>query len=384
MRPLIFTAICLVSCQPIVIGTPGGDGATDGTGGGLSSGGASTAGTSTAGASAAGTNATSATGGNVNSGGNPTGGTSLGGSGNEAGSNSASGATLGGAGGEAGSDVGVSGAGGSDTTDDPVAPPLTARVLLVAYNPTVNAAGAPEETLTESLGLKAPNLLAEELGARLDAASGGHVHYKVDTLGTKLTFPPTENGIRYTAAKYAACLANASKCDGAPADYYAIDNELEICNFARKQAFDQVWLLGGKHFGFSIGKQLYCQVTENNGDVTRQLDVVSLDYSEGMTSLLAGYQAHSQFALTEAFGIPAAIATADSPNNTYGLFVQAQGRSWDAPASGCGDITFAPNSLSHNRFDDARSAHSFCETFLRSPSPAPLSSLARITCAAWG
>jgi hypothetical protein len=82
--------------------------------------------------------------------------------------------------------------------------------------------------------------------------------------------------------------------------------------------------------------------------------------------------------------VPAAIATAESPNNTYGLFVQAQGRDWDAPASGCGDLTFAPNSLSANRFDDERSAPSYCETFVRSPRPAPLDTLTPITCAAWG
>jgi hypothetical protein len=389
MRALTFAALCLVCCQPIVIGTPGGSGGDDTTegSGGSPSGGKSTNGPS-GGSGSVIANPTTNTGGV----GGGAGTTSNGGSGGSGGNVGGAGATAGGTAaageagnaGEAGSNAGANGAGGSETPGEPLAPPLTARVLLVAYDPPINAEGEPSETLTESLGLAAPNLLAQELGARLEAASGGHVHFSVDTPGVKLTFPPTENGVRYTAATYAACLANASDCQGAPADYYAIDNEQEICNLARKQAFDQVWLLGGKHFGFTIGKQLYCQVTENNGPVTRQLDVVSLDYSDGMASLLAGYQAHSQFALTEAFGVPAAIATADSPHNTYGLFVQAQGRDWNAPASGCGDLTFAPNSLSANRFDDERSAPSYCDTFLRSPRPAPLGSLGPVTCTAWG
>ena len=389
MRALIFTALFLVCCQPIVIGNPRGSGGTDATDGasGSLSGGVSANGAGTGSVIVSPTTnmgGASASAGTTSNGGAPSGGVA--GNAEAAGSAMGGSAAAGEAGntGEAGSDVGASGAGGSDTTDDPVAPPLHARVLLVAYNPIISAEGEPEQNLTDSLGLPAPNLLGEALGARLSAASDGHVQYSVSSPGVRLAFPPTENGVRYTAATYAACLANANNCVGAPTDYYAVDNEFEICNLSRSEAIDQVWLLGGEHFGFSVGKQLYCQATENNGPVTRQLDVVSLDYSLGMTSLLAGYQAHSQFALTEAFGVPAAIATADSPDNTYGLFVQAQGLSSDAPASGCGDLNFAPNSLSANRFDDPRSALSYCNTFLRSPRPDPLSSLTTLSCAAWG
>lgn len=368
MRTLSFAAFCLVCCQPIVIGTPsgsGGDGATDGTGG-----------------KQAGTSA----GGSLNNGGSvavlPTGGASTAGDTGTSGSH----AGAGGDGAGAGIDAGASGAGagGSSELDDAGVPSLTARVLLVAYDPTVNGAGEPDKTLTQSLALDPPNVLAEQLAARLETATTGHVHYVFSAPQTRLVFPPTENGIRYSAASYAACLANPSNCSSAPADYAAIDDEINLCSAVRNKPYDQIWLLGGKHFGFSVGKQLFCEVEENNGPVTKQIDVVTLDYSEGLTSLLASYQQHSQFALTEAFGIPAAISTADSPNNTYGLFVQAQGRAFAAPASGCGDITFAPNSLSPNRFDDPRSAPSYCETFLRSPRPAPLSSLSPITCAAWG
>lgn len=371
MRTLNLAAFCLVCCQPIVIGTPGGDGATDGTSGSPSGGTTENqAGTSGGGG------ATNAAGVGVL----PIGGASTSGSG-MAGSH----AGAGGDDADAGSDAGASGAGagGGRELDDAVAPSLTARVLLVAYDPTVNGVGEPDKTLTQSLGLEPPNVLAQQLAARLEAATAGHVHYVFSAPQTRLVFPPTETGIRYSAASYAACLANPSNCSSAPADYAAIDDEINLCSAVRNKPYDQIWLLGGKHFGFSVGKQLFCEVEENNGPVTQQLDVVTLDYSEGLTSLLASYQQHSQFALTEAFGVPAAIATADSPNNTYGLFVQAQGRAFEAPASGCGDVTFAPNSLSPNRFDDPRAAPSFCESFLSFPRSAPLTTLLPTTCAAW-
>ena len=391
MRIAYFAAFFLICCQPIVIGTPGGAAGDepDGTSGSLNGGTSA----NNAGASTTGGSSTTNTGGATTSGGVTTsGGANPGGS---ASNLSDAGSSLGGAGttgnggeagsdvdgGGAGSDVDGGGAGGSPEIGDPVAPPLTAHVMIVAYNPLINGEGEAPETLAQSLALKTPGELAEELGAQLEVVTQGHVHYLFPLRQSPLAFPPTENGIRQTPATYEACLADASNC-GAAADYNSTEAENQICNAVSDTEIDQVWLLGGKNFGFSVGKQLSCQVLGHA--LATQLDVVSLDYSEGMKSLLASYQQHSQYALTEAFGVPAAIATADSPNNTYGLLVQAQGRSFEAPASGCGDITFAPNSLSPHRFDDLREAPSYCESFLRSPRPAPLSALLPTSCSAWG
>jgi hypothetical protein len=65
--------------------------------------------------------------------------------------------------------------------------------------------------------------------------------------------------------------------------------------------------------------------------------------------------------------------------------VQSRGRATNAPASGCGDITFAPNTLEPNRFDAPSTMPSFCETFLHYPrAAAPLDAAVPLGCTAWG
>lgn len=390
MRVASFSALVLLSCQPIMIGSPGdaaaGASATDGASGAAMNGasGASSVGVvpnlgGMAGAAVTGPGGTA---------GSPsTAGAAVAGSATAGMSSEGGGLASAGAGGEEssggdgrGGDGGAGGEAGS-TAEPPRI--LNERVQLVIYDPAMVGSGANLKRLSTTLGVEAPDVLAMRLMDELESRTGGHVHHDVLPFKTSLTFPPTLDGFRYTPASYLACLANAADCHAASADYDAIQIEQDLCNAVQTGNVDQIWLLGAERFGFAGIRQLSCQVTEDGQSFAKTLDVVGLDYHDGYRSVLASYQIFALSALQQVFGVPPANATAEAPDNSYGVFVQSRGRAPSAPASGCGDITFAPNTLEPNRFDSPFTMPSYCESFLHYPRAALLDAAQPLDCTAW-
>jgi Carboxypeptidase regulatory-like domain len=253
------------------------------------------------------------------------------------------------------------------------------RVLVVIYDPMVTGPGAESERLSTSLSLEPPDALATRLLDTLQATTNGHVRPVVTAVKTSLGFPPSLDGFRYTEADYAACLADPQSCHAAAADYAAISAEEELCDAVQTGNVDQIWMLGGAHFGFPASQQLVCPVQVDAQEIQKVLDVIGMSYGGGMAGVLAAYQAHSDTALRQVFGSgPSSVI-----DNPYGLFIQAQGSTPGAEASGCGNLSFAPNSLDSQRFDDERVAPSYCDAFLRYPLLQPPLASA-VSCVAWG
>lgn len=378
MRVGIFSAIVVLSCQPIMIGNPaaeeGGAAAMDGASGATVANGASNSGV------------VPSFGGLGNGGASATGGSAHGPNtaGSQVGGTSTAGDAAGGASGTAAGAGEDAGSGGEPETNAEPERVLDARVLFVIYDPTMNGPGGAAQRLSTTLGVEAPDVLAMRLMAQLETLTDGHVHYEVFPFRNSAAFPPLLDGFRYDAAGYQACLEDSSKCSTAMADYDAIELEQELCSAVQDQNPDQIWLLGAEHFGFA-NQKLSCQVFEDERFVTKTLDLISLDYSRDFPSILYSYQAHALGALQQVFGVSPANATSDAPDNVYGLFVQALGRAPDITASGCGDITFAPNTLEANRFDAPFTMPSYCDSFLHYPrTEAPLAAAVPTTCTAWG
>jgi hypothetical protein len=302
-----------------------------------------------------------------------------------AGTSAAGGAeALGNAGASADAGAGAGGTGEAGATGE-TPRVLNERVQLVIYDPVMVGSGATHELLSTTLGVEAPDVLAMRLVNELNSVTSGHVQHEVLPSQTSMDFPPALDGFRYTPTSYQDCLANAADCHAAAADYDAMQIELDLCNGVAANHPDQIWLLGAERFGFVGGKQLSCEVIEDGQYTIKNLDVVSLDYHDGFSSVLGSYQIFALGALQEVFGVPPANATAEAPDNAYGVFVQSRGRAHDAPASGCGDITFAPNTLQPNRFDDPATLPSYCDTFLHYPrTEAPLTAAVPVDCTAWG
>jgi len=258
---------------------------------------------------------------------------------------------------------------------------LHLRVLPVIYDPMVPGVSGQVERLSALLGGDAPEGLTQQFSAALEAATGGHVREEIAPVKVVPEFPPLVGGFRYSASSYASCVADPQHCRPEGADYEAISGEQSLCAALESANADEIWLIGASHFGFAPLRPLECSVLVDSQPVVKKIDVVGLSYDAGLTGLFTGYQARAVAALDQAFAdFPAA-----SGDSVYQLFSHVQGQTAGAPASGCGSLTFAPNALVASRFDDPRTAQSYCDAFLTDPLPtSPVSSARPITCSAWG
>jgi hypothetical protein len=263
---------------------------------------------------------------------------------------------------------------------------VMSRVLPLIYDPAMSGSGEATQLLSTTLGVDEPYVLAQRLSELLESWTEGHVFQELLPPLRSLQFPPLRDAFRYTPEGYAACLADEGACHPAGADYPAIASENDLCQLVRKDNVDQIWVLSGAHLGFEPLSHLSCEEHDDEGKARlRILDVIALDYSGGLASVVGGYQAHAQSALLEAFGAEPPSSPPQASDNPYKLFTQVQATAPAADASGCGDVHFAPNSSEPDRFGDERPAPSYCDAFgdypLRAP---PLASAAPVGCAAWG
>lgn len=304
MRTALLTVWFLTSCQPIMIGnTDGAAGGHAGRGGSSSGGdlGNTSGAAPTPGGSAHGGNASGGTG-RAGSAGEPT--AERAGESNEGGSPTAGAASQ--------SDGGDGGDGGASSDADEGV--IQARVLFVVYDPLMTGVTDPAQSLSTTLGVTSPLELGKQLATTLETLTQGHVHHEVlETNAISESFPPTLDAFRYDPTSYDACRADAKACHLAAADYGAIAGEGDLCTLADDQNADQIWLFGAKRFGFVMGKQLTCKRVADGQVIDRIVDFIDLDYSEGLPSLVASYQAYAAYALQQVFGAPASNA-GDEPS----------------------------------------------------------------------
>jgi hypothetical protein len=306
MRTALLTAWFLASCQPIMIGNH-----------------------DAAAGSEAGADSSDGAGGN---GGDTSGGTGLVGSAGEATTGEAGDRSQGGAPAAGAANPSDGGDGGaSSDVDEGV---IEARVLFVIYDPLMTGVTDPAKSLSTALGVSSPFELGKQLADTLETLTEGHVHHRiVETNTSSESFPPTLDAFRYDPASYDACRADAKACHVAAADYTSIAIERDLCNLADSQNADQIWLFGAKRFGFVMGKQLTCEHVADGQTIDRTVDFINLDYSGGLPSLLASYQAYGAYALQEAFGAPAAN-TGDEPGHWLSQLPRAR---WSDSQNGLND-----------------------------------------------
>jgi hypothetical protein len=195
--------------------------------------------------------------------------------------------------------------------------PVEPRVLLVIYDPTMTGAGEAPKRLSTTLQVEPPDVLAQQSFDELSAATNGHVRVETASVISSLDFPPLQGGSSYGAAEYSSCLSNESACLAAEADFVAISSQLDLCTAAQQGRADQIWLLGGDHFGFPALQQLECQPRAETQEPLRTVDVLGLSYAAGLTGLMAQYRGYADRALVEVFG------SATGQSNRYAPYHEA-------------------------------------------------------------
>jgi hypothetical protein len=195
--------------------------------------------------------------------------------------------------------------------------PIEPRVLLVIFDPTMSEAGETPKRLSTTLAVDAPDVLAQRLFDELSAATNGHVQPVAALVVSSLDFPPLQGGGSYTPAEYASCLEDEASCRPAEVDLTALVAQHDLCTAAQEGRADQIWLMGGDHFGFPALQQLDCAARPETPDLPRQLDVLGLSYAAALDGLMAQYQAYADRVLVGVFG------TDDSEDNRYAPFKRA-------------------------------------------------------------
>jgi hypothetical protein len=195
--------------------------------------------------------------------------------------------------------------------------PIEPRVLLVIHDPTMTEAGETPKRLSTTLAVDAPDVLAQRLFDELSAATNGHVRPVAVPVVSSLDFPPLQGGGSYSSAEYASCLEDEASCRTAEVDLTALVAQHDLCTAAQEGRVDQIWLMGGDHFGLRALQQLDCAARPETPDSARQLDVLGLSYAAALDGLMAQYQAYADRVLVGVFGDD------DSDDNRYAPFKRA-------------------------------------------------------------
>lgn len=191
------------------------------------------------------------------------------------------------------------------------------RVLLVIYDPSMSGVAEAPQRLSAMLEVDPPDALAHQVLDELSAATNGHVHPQTVPAISLADFPPLLGGGSYSPAEYAKCLKGEQACLTAAADFSSITSQHELCSVAQERRVDQIWLLGGDHFGFEALQQLECQPRAETQEPIRTVDVLGLSYAAGLSGVMAQYQGYADRALLQVFGESA------TKSNRYAPFRQA-------------------------------------------------------------
>jgi hypothetical protein len=196
--------------------------------------------------------------------------------------------------------------------------PLRPRVKWVIFDPTASQSNGLPHRLSTTLEVDSPDHSGLNLMDAIAALTNGHVQPQgvSYTITHADAFPALADGFSYTPESYAACLANPNDCHAeVEADYLAIERDDYLCNSVAEDDVDEIWLIGGAHFGFVPLKPLECHVVVEGIDTVKRVDLVGLHFERELVGMLSDYQARADAALREAFGpLP---GTEDNPYGSY-------------------------------------------------------------------
>ncbi len=248
--------------------------------------------------------------------------------------------------------------------------PIVRQLSLLIYEPQLPSVTG-ERRVSELLNAENPTQLALRLMRAIESVSNGHARYEIAQIQVVNEFPLQSDGYSYTAESYAACLRDPSLCHPVEqADYEAIAQRHAVCAGLDDHSVDEVWLLGGPHFGFGAWQPLAlgCNL---------EADVLGFSYTSELTALLATYQERSVGALARAYD----TYVPDASPNAFEAFTRVPPVT--VGSTGCGNDRQAPNSLELGRFDDPVEASSYCLSYLDVAAPTGPGST-QLGCTAWG
>jgi hypothetical protein len=258
---------------------------------------------------------------------------------------------------------------------------VTARVLLVIYNPVMDPASGVK--LSQFMGWQSPDDLANGYIQDILKTSGGMARYQIVQRMELNEFPVKSDGYRYTPQTYLDVIRGVQPTHQPEgADYQAILTGINVLPRIAMRDIDEVWLFAFPQAGFyesvmgGVGA-FWCNapaLTWSSG-ITRRFIVMGFSYERGVGEMLESFGHRAESLISRAFNCQDFVAWTYTPGRvpaTVGedlnLFQKFFSFDLIAPGkSGVGSIHYAPNSEQDYDWNNPRVVPSNCHDWYNFP-----------------
>ncbi|HEX2696114.1 MAG TPA: hypothetical protein VHM28_00300 [Anaerolineales bacterium] len=256
-----------------------------------------------------------------------------------------------------------------------------AKVLLIIYNPVMDAASGRK--LSETMNWSRPDDLVNGFIADILNTSGGMVRYQIAQRVEVNDFPLLADGFRYSSKAYLDVVDGRMPMHNPPsADYNAVLKQYNILQRVGNQEFDEVWVMSFPYAGFYESTMagagaFWCNAPalSNTSSCKRRFVIMGFSCERGVGEMLESYGHRTESILGKVFNCQDFItwayksgrqpATISGDSNLLQRFL-----CFDQIAPGksaLGTIHYAPNSTKDYDWGSPAPVQSECYDWLNFP-----------------
>lgn len=246
--------------------------------------------------------------------------------------------------------------------------PISPRVGLIIYDPTVSIANRPTR-LTRLFRWNDPDGLVEKFIVDIRYASYGHVNYQIVDRIEVDEFPRMADGFHYTPEEYRRCWQTQSGFHQPDrVDYDALLTRFDILGRIHRSDYDEVWVMCFPYGGFYESRMggpgaYFCnsEPLQHTAQAGRRFVIMCFNPERGVGEMLESYGHRAEFILDHVFR--------DVPTyNNHNLWQRFRRYHQIAPGKAeVGDIHFAPNSTAPYDWGNRASVPSHSKAWLSFP-----------------
>lgn len=257
--------------------------------------------------------------------------------------------------------------------------PLSLRVLLIVFDPFMNASG---EKLTRFAGWQPVETLVSEYIRDLEECSGGLARYQVVERIEVNEFPPKVDGFRYTPQGYAEVMRRAVPPHQPDLlNYNAFLTRFDLLRRIAEREIDEVWAFGFPFAGFYESVMggpgaFFCNADPLLGTsrAGRRFIIMGFSYERGVGEMLEAFGHRAESIMEKVYW------RARPSENLWKKFIRHE-KSHPGQAE-CGNVHFAPNSEHDYDWGNPRTVLSRCDDWYNFPRFQGL--VKPVNCTEWG
>lgn len=280
-----------------------------------------------------------------------------------------------------------------------IASPITKKVLILEFNPIIEAQG--NRRLTDIMGWHNPQTFENWYALTFNQFTNGVVNYQIVERRQIDAIPIKQDGFQYTDATYLNCINNQSTCHQPDLVNYNVlltQFGVNVCALRNSSVIDEVWLWGGPFFGFWESAMAGPNAFGINGDpitgtsCQKQLVVMGFNYEARSTNMLESMGHRVEHTMKHVFNDTWRLAYGpppQSPPPNLNDWEKFSAKGYDPVTAGCGVThgslnkpTYDPNNYWSYDWNNGNVENSTCEDFLNYPNLTGHTT--QISCQSWG